>query len=147
MGIIFVASLHVIATRRATSNIFSDSLEDTLSSPFLPKMCIIGGDFNINLLNVESSAICEEYLRLMLCHNFIPTIVLPTRLSQSSATLIDNIFFRLPNQLLDNNLLSGNLFTDLSDHLPSFCIVEGINNTNFNRPFIRIYEDNFTNFI
>ena len=127
---------------------FLESLEDTLNSSFIPHMCVIGGDFNINLLNADSNAICEDYTKLMLCHNFIPTITLPTRISHSSTTLIDNIFVRLLNKLLDNKLFSGNFFTDLSDHLPSFCIIEGFRNTKLDRPFIRFYsQHNFDNFI
>ena len=53
---------------------------------------------------------------LLQTHNFIPTITFPTRFTDISCTLIDNIFFKGNNQ---NNLSSGIIFTDISDHQPS----------------------------
>ena len=127
---------------------FLDSLEQTLSSSFFPYMCIIGGDFNVDVLKIESRSMCKDYANLMLCNSFIPTITLPTRITHYSATLIDNIFVRLPNNLLDNTMFSGNLFTDLSDHLPSFCVIEGSCNRPNSRPFMRFYDQkNFNNFL
>ena len=49
---------------------------------------------------------------------FFPVITHPTRITSHSATLIDNIF---TNQLHDN-MKCGLLFSDISDHLPIFCI-------------------------
>ena len=57
--------------------------------------CIIGGDFNIDLLQHEKSYI-GEYLTINLENNFTPCITLPTRITSHSATLIDQIFLRLP---------------------------------------------------
>ena len=57
------------------------------------KLCIIMGDFNINLLNCDSHAITEEFMNLLSSYFFQPHILQPTRITIYSATLIDNIFF------------------------------------------------------
>ena len=50
------------------------------------------GDFNINLLNCESHPESNDFL-LMLNSFFLPPCILqPTRITERSATLIDNIF-------------------------------------------------------
>ena len=57
----------------------------------------------------------------MFSNGFIPLITRPTRVTQSTATLIDNIF---TNQLavLHNIFLQGIMLTDISDHYPIFCV-------------------------
>ena len=56
---------------------------------------IIGGDFNIDLLKVNDKPIVSEYLDMVISHGFFPKITLPTRLSERSGTLIDNILCKL----------------------------------------------------
>ena len=54
----------------------------------------------------------------MYASSFFPTITKPTRITDKSATLIDNIFINSPNE----NSKRGILISDLSDHLPIFYI-------------------------
>ena len=54
-------------------------------------MVYIAGDFNINLLAVNDTQFNSDYFDSILAAGYLPTITLPTRLSQNS-TLIDNIF-------------------------------------------------------
>ena len=77
------------------------------------------GDYNINLLNVESHSPTADFNDTMFSYGFIPLITRPTRVTQSLATLIDNI---LTNQLVDlhNESMQGILITDISDHYPNF---------------------------
>ena len=49
----------------------------------------------------------------------MPLITLPTRITASSKTLIDNI---LHNQFTPN-IQSGNLSVSISDHIPQFVII------------------------
>ena len=51
---------------------------------------VIIGDFNINLLDVLNCNIVSDYFNVIISHNFHPHIILPTRISRRSATLIDN---------------------------------------------------------
>ena len=49
-----------------------------------------------------------------------PLIDKPTRITDTSATLIDNIF----TNELHHNLISGILFNDISDNMPIFALCE-----------------------
>ena len=52
---------------------------------------------------------------------YIPTILLPTRITASSKTLIDNTFISVSKY----NYLAGNLVYNISDHLPLFIFLQG----------------------
>ena len=54
---------------------------------------------------------------------FIPQIILPTRITSRSKTLIDNIF----SNCFDSSFVSGNITTSISDHLPQFLLIPNIN--------------------
>ena len=78
----------------------------------------------------------------------MPYISTPTRITDSSATLIDHIFVKFGGDHRASNITAGNLLTDISDHLPSF--LKWSNHPFVSkkpRPFIRLYseqnEDNF----
>ena len=49
-----------------------------------------------------------------------PHILKPTRITGNSAPLIDNIFFNS----IKYHTVSGNILTDISDHLPNFLIID-----------------------
>ena len=79
------------------------------------------GDYNINLLKIDSSLHCNRFFENITTLGFFPQITRPTRLSGESNTLIDNIFtndFCKPH-------LSGILVTPISDHLMQFCTIIG----------------------
>ena len=78
------------------------------------------GDFNIDLLKIEDQNKNDEFYNII-CTNFlVPHITLPTRITSTTATLIDNIF---SNNLDFTHAISGNLTATISDHLPQFLIV------------------------
>ena len=85
------------------------------------------GDFNLDLLKIDDDdkgKKVDEYFNI-LCKNFlVPHITLPTRITPSSATLIDNIF---SNNLEFAGAISGNLTVTISDHLPQILFVPGEN--------------------
>ena len=56
------------------------------------------GDFNINLLSLNTDEHTGCYFDGMLSSGFLPTITLPTRISDRS-TLIDNIFTNKQEQI------------------------------------------------
>ena len=100
------------------------------------KLVYIMGDFNVNLLNADTHNPSAEFLEMFYANGFLPLITKPTRI-QNTATLIDNIFC---NQLLDYDIVSGILYTDISDHLPlfTFCkdkLTEDVNTTYESRDF------------
>ena len=55
------------------------------------QFCYLLGDYNINLLNFETHGPTSEFADLLYANSFIPLINRPTRVTQFSATLIDNI--------------------------------------------------------
>ena len=54
--------------------------------------CVIMGDMNIDLLKFESHRKTNAYLDNIFAHGFLPVIVKPTSICNSSATLIDHIY-------------------------------------------------------
>ena len=78
------------------------------------KICYIMGDFNLELMNHQSSSENGEFLDSVYSNMFHPLISRPTRITSYTATLIDNIF----TNNFHNHTTSGLLFNDLSDYLP-----------------------------
>ena len=76
------------------------------------------GDFNINLLDFGKKKEVDKFIDTATSHNFFPTISLPTRITDSTSTLIDNIYIS-PD---DISYESGNLLSGISDHLAQFLI-------------------------
>ena len=74
------------------------------------------GDFNINILKSHSHQPKYEFINLMTSNSLNSLISKPTRITSSTATLIDNIF----TNNLELKMNSGILYTDWSDHLPVF---------------------------
>ena len=117
---------------------FNDALKNTLSHIHDDTLAIILGDININLLN-EDDAKTNNYLNNYLEHNFIPCITLPTRITHHSATLIDHIFIKCPKKLIQNKCSSGNLITDISDHLSNFSMINIKTQSIKDRPYVRLF--------
>ena len=84
------------------------------------KNIILMGDFNVNLINYYKNRGTYEFLEQLFNHNFTPKITLPTRITEKTATLIDNIFVN--GQAQKHN--SGNITTSISDNPPQFIIIE-----------------------
>ena len=78
----------------------------------------IMGDFNINLLNYYHHAETRDYVDTMYSNAFLPLITKSTRITPTSATLIDNIYStNIPGE---NTQMQGIIYTDISDHLSIF---------------------------
>ena len=77
---------------------------------------ILCGDLNINLINFNNHSPTNEFLNSLISHSFLPLITLPSRITQNSANLLDNIF---TNKSSDH-YQSGLIYSSLSDHLPVF---------------------------
>ena len=93
------------------------------------KSTLLTGDFNINLINYNKKGGTYNFLELLFNHNFAPQITLPTRVTEKSAKLIDNIFANNASF----KYLSGNITTSISDHLPQFIILENFKGSNLKR--------------
>ena len=76
---------------------------------------VIGTDQNIDLLKLDHRSETAKYFDKILQSGLEPTITLPTRITHTTATLIDNIFIK---RKLDLSLTSKIIEEDISDHFP-----------------------------
>ena len=86
------------------------------------KFVLLLGDFNVNLLKYTEHNQTNEFLDSLVSNSFIPSIVRPTRITRHSNTVIGNIF----SNVLDPDIISGNLTATISDHLLQFSIIPNI---------------------
>ena len=84
--------------------------------------CYVCGDYNIDLLKVKTNKHYCEYFDEVISQGFIPKITLPTRISEQSSTLIDNIY----TSNIDERESSGILLNQISDHQMVFTIIENL---------------------
>lgn len=80
------------------------------------KKLILAGDFNINFLNYETHQPTNECVNLMLSYSLVPMINLPTRVTEITSTMIDNIFA----DCFDKVVSTCVIYEDFSDHFPTF---------------------------
>ena len=87
-------------------------------SKFTPKQLqrlIVGLDHNLNLLKHDQYAATHDFIEVNLEKDLMPTITKPTRITRSTATLIDNIII---GSKLQANYDPNIIISDLSDHFP-----------------------------
>ena len=77
------------------------------------------GDFNVDPLKYNEHNESNEFLDSLASNSFIPLILQPTRITSHFNTLVDNIF----SNVIDPDIISGNLTATISDHLPQFVII------------------------
>ena len=120
-------------------------MQDLLNnSSITNKQVYIMGDFNINLPNHDSHIPSNTFISLFLSQSFLPYIFHPTRVSDVSATIIDNIFSNACNF----DTISGNILKQVSNHFPQFIIVKraGIKAKSlsfYQHDYATFIEDNF----
>ena len=85
------------------------------------KQIYILGDYNIDLLKVKSCKV-NSVMNIIALNGFYIQINLPTRITSTCASLIDNI--------LTNNcdVIPGILYSPITDHMPIFCYKKGARN-------------------
>ena len=82
-----------------------------------------------------------DYLNLLSEHKYFPLITLPTRITATSKTCTDHIFY---NKINSAHIFSGTIVNDDTDHNPIFAIFQ-FNlkvKTNSERPLIRHFKQN-----
>jgi len=73
---------------------FIKSLDNTLVSLSNQKLpCILAGYINIGLAKFNDNSATSEYIDHLLLNNFMPLIVMPTRITARSATIIDHMYY------------------------------------------------------
>ena len=102
--------------------IFNEYVSELLDKIRSENKCVAClGDYNIYLLNSDCQGPTQEFAELMYSYSLYPCITKPTRVSSKTASLIDNIFC---NNIVDNqDVFTGILYTDISDHFP-ICYID-----------------------
>ena len=103
-------------------NVFNEFMEKVASEN---KVCYMLGDFNIDLLKIDSDKDIMNFYNSLTSNLFVPHITLPTRITSHSQTLIDNIF---SNNTDFAQGISGNFTFSISDHLAQFLIMPKADN-------------------
>ena len=80
--------------------------------------CYICGDFNIDLLNYDNRTATQLFLDTFMSFSFRSLINMPTRITESTSTLIDS----LQTILMILMYISGIFYADISYHFPVFSI-------------------------
>ncbi len=100
------------------------------------KPAFICGDFNIDLLKIQSHKPTNDFINMFYTGSFYPLIDKPTRVTTKSCTLIDNIF----TNILDHKITPGVLYNDITDHFPIYQILNpDINKVNNDKIKNNIY--------
>ena len=113
----------------------------------LNKLSYICGDYNIDLLKVKINPRFGEFFYHIISSGFFPKITLPTRFTDQSATLIDNVF----STNIEEKEVSGILLNHISDHQLLFTFIENLSYIEKVPTFINIQKtdplsvDNFIN--
>ena len=84
------------------------------------KEIILKRDFNTNLLTYDSDKDTTDFVDTMYASSFYPTINTPTRITATSKTLIDNIFYND----FTKKVVAGNITTSISDRLTQYLIIK-----------------------
>ena len=80
------------------------------------KDIIIVGDLNIDLIKSNTHKETSDFLDNMISNDLFPKITVPTRITHTSATLIDHIYTNNKHP----STIVGTLKTDISDHFSNF---------------------------
>ena len=82
------------------------------------KESYIMGDFNIDLLKFQRHNKTKYFIELILTTLYLPVITKPTRITDHSATLLDQIYSNSKSL----NDQSGIIITDVADHFGTFYV-------------------------
>ena len=82
------------------------------------KTIFLLGDFNINMLNYDLHSPTNEFLDWLSSRYFLSHTLQPSRVTNNSKILIENIF----SNMAIPNIIFGNLTAFISDLLPQFLV-------------------------
>ena len=101
--------------------LFSNSLSEMVNDY---ERIFLYGDFNIDVLKYNSSTQVAEYIDLLFSFGFLQIVTKPTRVSDTSATLIDHVL----TNVCCNNYETVALCSLISDHFPICHFLPGSSN-------------------
>ena len=125
------------------AQVFIDALNSNLEKVRSNKVFLVG-DFNLNIKPLPDSKFpdrhASKYLDMHISNGYYPLINVPTRVTDSSSTIIDHT----------HNILPGVIKIDLTDHYPIFCTISNLtlkksHKPTFRRDFSMFDADDFCN--
>jgi len=115
-----------------------DAILSNLSTQKSP--CFIVGDINIDISKCNVNKDTAEYVENLTINNFMPSIMMPTGKTPFTATLIDHIYYYPGSHNSKNiTLKSGNILSDVTDHLPNYTLITSKKVKCECRPYVRIF--------
>ena len=85
------------------SKLFLDHLNNSLAHNRLKntKVYYLFGDFNIDIASTSSASyFAADYINLLASNGYFPLVTLPTRVNETSSTVIDQLSLTITNILL-----------------------------------------------
>ena len=109
------------------------------------KTLCITGDINIDSSKQDSNYNILNYFDMLNIHYFTNAIELPTRITDTSQTLIDHFYCNEP----EKKVISSVILSDISDHLPILVSVKNSKEITqkkflYARNYGKLNNDNFT---
>ena len=104
------------------------------------KECYVSGDFNIDLLKYETINKHTEFLNTITSLGFLPHILQPTRITESSSTIIDNIY----GNNFTQETCGGNILIKFSYHFNKKKISKVKPNAVYKRDYSNFVDTDFT---
>ena len=83
------------------------------------KEVYITGDFNIDSLKYEIVPKYQDFYNMMASNGYLPQITMPTRLTDTTMSIIDNIY----TNTFTEDIFSGNIILQVADHFLQFISV------------------------
>ena len=113
--------LNIYRSPNNNNDIFIKKLENTIEK-LNTRTCYAIGDMNYNLINHNKHSPTKTYYDIFSTASFKPLITKPTRITDTSATLIDHIW---TNDLRNTSINKSHIIlTDITDHLPCITVVK-----------------------
>ena len=103
------------------------------------KEVYIRGDFNLDLLKIDTDHFTQYFFNLLCSYGMLPHILQPTRVTENTATVIDNIF----SNNLQHDIISGNVLLTLSEHFSQFI---SVNREKLDLKNIIVYQRDYSKF-
>ena len=97
------------------------------------------GDFNIDFLKYDTNTDSKILLDSMYTNFLLPYISIPTSITTHSKRLTDNIF----SNNIEDDLISGNITTTITDHYAEFLLKKDIKLQHTNQ---KLFQHNLKNF-
>ena len=77
------------------------------------------GDFSIDLLQYDFHNPTKDCINSLISHSFLPYIHQPTRVTDHSATITDDLF----SNITDYETVIGNITTMVADYFAQFLLI------------------------